>query len=195
MHSETQLCRASCKELDKAGAVQASIAGLLALGDCIAANRKSIEARKRTRMAQLANATPERQANHFVNHIFARYPDDRNVRRVALRIAGLLLFTFLSGGCGSGNQGPPALSVKPGEATLTDNLITGTIQLLQLQATLSNGQVPTGLVWSTTNQFLGIDQTGLVGCNIQAPTGFSAQAEATWQGQKASATIICAYIE
>ncbi len=42
-------------------------------------------------MPQLANATPERIADHFVNYLFAKYPDDRHVRRVASWVGLLVL--------------------------------------------------------------------------------------------------------
>ena len=42
-------------------------------------------------MTKLADATPERIADHFVNYLFAEYYGDRHVRRVAFWVGLIVL--------------------------------------------------------------------------------------------------------
>ena len=42
-------------------------------------------------MTKLVDATPERIADHFVNYLFAEYPGDRQVRRVASWVGLIVL--------------------------------------------------------------------------------------------------------
>ena len=42
-------------------------------------------------MTKLADATPERIADHFVNYLFAEYYGDRHVRRVASWVGLIVL--------------------------------------------------------------------------------------------------------
>jgi hypothetical protein len=42
-------------------------------------------------MKKLADATPERIADHFVNYLFQEYPDNRHVRRVASWVGLIVL--------------------------------------------------------------------------------------------------------
>ena len=42
-------------------------------------------------MPRLADASPERIADHFVNYLFAKYPDDKHVRRVASWVGLIVL--------------------------------------------------------------------------------------------------------
>jgi len=42
-------------------------------------------------MSHLADATPERIADYFVSYLFAKYPDNRHVRRVASWVGLIVL--------------------------------------------------------------------------------------------------------
>jgi hypothetical protein len=47
-------------------------------------------------MTMLADATPERITDHFVSYLFAEYPDNRHVRRIASWL-GLIVIEKLTG--------------------------------------------------------------------------------------------------
>lgn len=123
------------------------------------------------------------------------------MKRPLLAIVALIVASSFVLSCGGGS-GPLTLSVKPATASISTNLQTGQIELVTLQAVLSNGQSPTNVQWTTSNAYVGIGgimtgnpTTTVAGCNIQGEAGWviTATITAAAQGLTGTASVTCSW--
>jgi len=83
------------RTLHTSPAMAAGVTDRLWSVESLVALRESYERRAEraasTQMTKLADATPERIADHFVNYLFGEYPGDRHVRRVVSWVGLIVL--------------------------------------------------------------------------------------------------------
>jgi hypothetical protein len=119
------------------------------------------------------------------------------VKSQILVLAALILALLSSLSCGSNSQ--PTLNVEPRVASAWTNYEDGTVKAVDLTATLSNGAVPTGVQWTTSDGCVAIDpsrtqDTNTVVCNFTCDGSRTGVITATAQGISGTSTVSCTWI-
>ena len=98
-------------------------------------------------------------------------------------------------GCGSTPR--PTLVVTPESGSIFTSYQAGDYEVLTLTARLSNGQIPSGLVWRTTEACIPVQQatvnTATVLCNFTCSGQMTATVTAAYEGQTASSSVSCTW--
>ena len=116
--------------------------------------------------------------------------------KVIVPIGLLVLLAAVSLGCGG--AGMPSLTVQPATASGYTDYETGLYQAVVLTAKLSNGQMPSGLTWSTDHPCVAVgnpvQNTETVVCNFTCGTGTqTATITASSEGMTAHSTVTCTW--
>src|SRR5579859_655533 len=100
--------------------------------------------------------------------------------------------------CGGSGSTPLSLNVQPAAASAFTDFTNGTYQAVGLTATLSSGQMPTGLKWTTNIPCVAvgssIGNTATVVCNFTCGGGpATATITATAQGLTGTSSVTCTW--
>ncbi len=118
-----------------------------------------------------------------------------SMKRAFLAIAVLIAICSLVLSCGGGGL---SLAVEPASASIFTDYSNGTYQGVVLTATLSNGAVPTGLQWKTSQACVAVgnntQNTTTVICNFTCGIGtMTATITASAQGLTGKSSVTCTW--
>jgi hypothetical protein len=120
-----------------------------------------------------------------------------HMRQPLLATLVLIATCSLALSCGGGSMAQPlSLIVQPASASAFTNYATGYYQGATLTATLSNGAIPTGVQWKTSNACVAVNNnanTTTVICNFSCSGAATATITATAQGLTGTSSVTCTW--